>query len=156
MNNCKLPYLLTLLTLLSSAAFSKSRQSIEPPAQLRNAAKAYKVSGAHAFLPSLFRKQLASGSKSNALSKNNIPKTNILKTVEKIYGNYVGLEMVDIIRVSKSIQLVFFILKYQRGPLYGVITTYQSNKGERIIGFKINTEIGEIIPMHLLGLSKLY
>jgi len=141
-------FLLPVSFLFVNTGFAESRKIIKPPVQLKNAATAYRNSGANAFLPTLFHKQLASGEQQSMLAK-----TNILRTVEKVYGNFVGLEMVDVIRVSDSTHIVFFILKYQRGPLYGVITTYQlkSRSSKRITGFKIHTEVSQIIPTQLLA-----
>lgn len=149
MKNYSLSSLLLIPILFANTLFAESHKIIKPPIQLKNAANAYKKSGANAFLPTLFHKQMASGNQQNMLSK-----TNILREVEKVYGNFVGLEMVDNIRVSNSTNIIFFILKYQQGPLYGVITTYQLKRSKRITGFKIHTEISQIIPTQILAKYK--
>ncbi len=147
MNKKMLLIVVTISFLVAgSTILTTPRMNISIPTQLRAAADAYKKNGVEAFLPTLFNSQLASGNGVNVREK-----IAVMKTVEKAYGRYVGLEMIDSIRISKSTKIIFFVLKYQKGPLYGVITTYRFNKSTKITGFKIHTVITQIIPTQILA-----
>jgi len=139
--------LLTIFMLqIGSIATATDRVDIDVPSPLVKATTAYKEKGLYAFLPSLFGGPLARGANSKIINE-----TKILRRVERVYGNYTGLEMVGDIQVSSSTRIVFFIMKYKNGPLYGVLTTYKTSDNEKIIAFKINTEIHKIIPSNILS-----
>ncbi|WP_126455860.1 hypothetical protein [Sulfuriflexus mobilis] len=136
-----------LVTLVGNISPVAARADIDMPAKLKLAMAAYQEKGTNAFLPTLFGKQTSPEANSKILQE-----TDILKEVEKGYGRYIGLEMVDAIKISDSTRIIFFIMKYQQGPLYGVITTYKINdRDEKITGFKVHTEMHMIIPVSLLS-----
>jgi len=135
---------LLLLTLMfGNNSVTVARSDRAPPILLEKAVAAYKLKGVNSFLPILLGSPLAVDSHHNFLT--------ILNKVEIIYGKYIGLEMVDTLTVSGSTRIVFFIMQYQRGPLYGVLTVYEVNGKESITGFKVHTEIHHVIPESILS-----
>jgi hypothetical protein len=143
----KTTYTVFLFLALCGVNFTASaNQELKVPLPLETAAIAYEKQGVEAFIPALYGAPLTS--RSNIDLHNG---TSVLQKVEALYGNYTGVEIIKDIQLSKSIQTVFFIMKYQRGPLYGVLTTYrQDDDKDTIMEFKINIERAEILPTNLI------
>ena len=139
--------LIFLITLCGNISIVSARSDVHVPLPLENSVTAYEGKGVKAFIPALYGKPQKSNSNLEILNG-----TSVLLKVEKLYGKYIGLEIVDGLQISDSTRTIFFIMKYQRGPLYGVITTYKtSDNKEKVIEFKIHTERQQIIPINILS-----
>lgn len=124
---------------------SANSESKIPPS-LAAATTAYEKQGADAFISTLYGIPVTSSG--NSELSNGI---SVLQKVEILYGNYIGVELIKDIQLSKSTRTVFFIMKYQRGPLYGVLSTYrQEDKSDIVMEFKVNIEKYKILPTKLL------
>jgi hypothetical protein len=128
----------------NAIVFANSESKI--PHSLEAATTAYEKQGVDAFIPALYGAPVTSSSNLELLNG-----TNVLQKVEILYGNYTGIELIKDIQLTKSTRTVFFIMKYQRGPLYGVLTIYrQEDESDKIMEFKINIDKAEILPTKLI------
>jgi len=135
-------FLLTLFGLISTVSANTETRA---PTALEAATEAYEKLGVDAFIPALYGAPLTSP---NLELLNG---TSVLLQVEKLYGSYTGLEIIKNIQLSNSTRTVFFIMKYEKGPLFGVITTYrQTNEIDQVMEFKINIERTKILPTRLI------
>lgn len=142
MQNTTYTIFIFLITLCGNISIATARDNTQIPLPLKKAVTAYEEKGVNTFIPVLYGTPLTLNSNLEFLNG-----TSILIKVEKLYGNYTGLEIINDLQISTSTRSVFFIMTYQRGPLYGVITTYKtSDEKEVVMEFKINIERQQIIP----------
>ena len=133
--------------LLSTARLVCADDNTIVPAPLMEAAAAYKAKGPAAFLPTLVKGSRLQYTDSSSLAKAG----EMLKAIETIYGEYIGIEMVDSVPISSSTRIVYFILNYERGPLYGVADLYRTKYGEIVTNSNVNTELSTIIPPQVIA-----
>jgi len=131
---------------LSAAQLAYADDSAIVPAPLMKAAAAYKDKGAAQFLPTLVKGSRLQYTDSSSLAKAG----EMLKAIETIYGEYIGIEMVDSVPISSSTRIVYFVLNYERGPLYGVADLYRTKYGEIVTNSNVNTELSTIIPPQVI------
>ena len=117
------------------------------PLPLFEAAEAYEKNGSDAFLPVLVGKSRLQYADSTSLQQ----ASNVFRVIEQLYGEYVGIELVRSVPISASIRIVYFVLKYERGPLYGVVDVYDIKGGEIVTNSDVNTEIMRIIPAGIIA-----
>lgn len=140
-----LSILAELCSLISYASFVDANESL--PIPLVEAAEAYKSEGANAFLPTLVK-----GSRLlNTNDASFVQATHMLNEIESLYGSYLGLELVSSIPIAPSTRVVYFILNYERGPLYGVLSAYKTTHGEIVTSSNVNTELLQIIPADVVA-----
>lgn len=126
-------------------AFAGAKENL--PAPLIEAAAAYKAKGAEEFLPTLIK-----GSRLQYTDKASFTDANtMLKQIELHYGSYLGIELVGAIAISDSTRLVYFVIKYERGPLYGVADIYKTRHGEVVTNSNVNTELNQIMPPEIIA-----
>jgi len=117
------------------------------PAPLLAAADAYKAKGASEFLPTLVK-----GSRLQYAGDASLAQAgDMLRKIETYYGAYQGLELVGSMALTVSTRVVYFVLKYERGPLYGVADVYQTRHGEIVTNSNVNTELDKIMPPGLIA-----
>ena len=75
----------------------------------------------------------------------------MLRMVELQYGNYLGMEMVGSLSISDSARVVYFVIKYERGPLYGVADIYKTRHGEVVTNSTVNTDLNQIMPPEIIA-----
>lgn len=142
---CTRPALLYGLCLLG-LCFGPVYAAETIPEPLRRAAQAYLDKGADGFLPALLQGAVRLPAHAQTLTE----QAQMLRRVEAHYGAYGGMEMIRTIQVATSTRLAFFVLNYQRGPLYGAVTLYRADALEVVTGFKVHTEIHRILPSGLI------
>ena len=124
------------------------------PLPLSEADRAYREKGADAFLPALLRGAFTINGDAAvkiASTRQQVESVmNTLKRIEQNYNPYRGLEPIDSIEISASTRIVYYVLNYEKGPLYGVLTAYTTDHGEIVTGFLVHTELRQVVPQDLL------
>lgn len=125
--------------------FADTKEAL--PSPLIEAAAAYKAEGAEEFLPTLVK-----GSRLQYTDTASFTEANkMLKQIELHYGSYLGVELVGSISISDSTRLVYFVINYERGPLYGVADIYKTRHGEIVTNSNVNTELNQILPPEVIA-----
>jgi hypothetical protein len=140
-----LKHLTSLLFVLAlechgSASVNAGAQPDPLPDPLLQATRAYLTQGAAAFLPTLFARSLP-----QQAGRDLVGQGKKFQQMEALFGKYLGLELVCSLQPSDSTRLVYYVMKYQHGPLYGVVTAYTSQGSELITDFKVHTELQQIL-----------
>ena len=117
------------------------------PVPLREAAAAYKTKGSGEFLPTLVKGSRLQYTDQIALTQAG----ELFRAIESTYGDYLGIEIVDSVSITSSTRIVYFVLNYERGPLYGVADLYMTKSGEIVTNSNVNTNLQEIIPPGLIA-----
>lgn len=117
------------------------------PTPLIKAAAAYKAKGAGEFLPTLIKGSRLRNTDNASLSQAN----SMLREIEAHYGSYLGVELIGSMSISDSTRIVYFVLSYEHGPLYGVADIYKTPYGEIVTNSRVNTELNQIVPMEVLA-----
>lgn len=133
-----------ILLVISNASFAYANEGL--PVPLKEAAAAYKSRGAGEFLPTLLKG-------SHLLYEDRRPlvqAVQMLKDIETHFGNYLGLELVSSVPVTTSTRVVYFVLNFERGPLYGVVSVYRAKNGEIVTNSNLNTQWTQIIPAGII------
>jgi len=73
-----------------------------------------------------------------------------LAQVEGMYGRMIGYDVLRVVHVGTRVRRVYFVLLYEKGPLYGYIDCYQTSRGWVVPGFLTNMQPGVILPPDLL------
>ena len=137
-----------VLTMAMRLAMAEASQTL--PVPLVEAVRAYKEIGSDAFLPVLVRKSHLQSTDSRSLQQ----ATNVFRAVEELYGEYIGVELVRSVSISASIRTVYFILKYEHGPLYGMVDAYKVNDREIITNSNVNTNLWKIFPVNFRAVNE--
>lgn len=137
---------LLILAVLSICLYSNNvcAEKNELPNIIANALEKYQKEGAEHLMPNLLIGSPIEGDKT-ALSQ-----ANLIRQIELFYGKYINAELIKALNISKSTTLYYFVLNYEKGPLYGSATVYYSNGKEIIPTFNFHTEITKIIPSELI------
>ena len=110
--------LISLLT-FSSMAFADSQ------AILNTALKSYQESGSKAFISTLLKNSPLANEKSMLASLESA-----FPTFETFYGKPKSVEVLREVNVSQKVNNVFFVLNYETGPVYGMLTRFDGPKGD--------------------------
>lgn len=134
--------------LLSSGTQAQTPAGDAPlPAPLRQAEAAYREKGADGFLPAL-----AKGAPLQSDGRSSFSRAgDMFRAVEGSYGTFIGIELIGTMPVSRSTRVVYFVLNYERGPLYGMVDLYRTPTGDIVTNSNVNTELQEIISPELLA-----
>lgn len=76
--------------------------------------------------------------------------TATLAQIEGLYGSMIGYDVLRVVHVGTRVRRVYFIVLYEKGPLYGYIDCYQTSQGWVVPGFLTNAQPGLILPPDLL------
>lgn len=131
-------------SLLILPAQTARSASDEIPAPLREALSVYKNEDIQSFITTLVRGGPLEGHqelRQQAL---------ILKQLKGYYGAYHSIDIVHVNKLSDSIRLVYFLLNYEKGPVFGKLTAYKVGDRETITSFRFHTKAEEIFPDGLL------
>jgi hypothetical protein len=152
MNNSLLVIILALVLLAPSSAKAADELELNQlPTSLVRADIAYKRDGPEAYLAALLDNSIPDDVASKAaLLEQAHAVAALLRQVESVYGRYLGIEVVESIQISDSTRVVYYVLKYGTGPVYGVLTIYDAEVGEIVSGFAINTELHKVVPPNLI------
>ena len=134
-----------VLLSMSGSVFAEKDQEI--PVPLLNAGMAYQKKGAAQFLPALIKGSRLQFTDDVSLSQAN----DMLRAIEDNYGHYIGIELICAIPVSESTRVVYFVINYERGPLYGVADLYKTEQGEIVTNTNVNTEWNQIMSPEILA-----
>ena len=67
-----------------------------------------------------------------------------------MYGIYKGVELIEFIPIANSTRVVYYVLNFELGPVYGVLSVYKTTQGEIVTGFAVNTEMHKVVPPTLI------
>ena len=73
-----------------------------------------------------------------------------LAQIEGMYGRMIGYDVLRVVHVGSRVRRVYFVVLYEKGPLYGYIDCYQTSHGWVVPGFLTNAQPGVILPPDLL------
>ena len=73
-----------------------------------------------------------------------------IRHIEDFCGPYIGYEMVASVQVVESTRKVYYVMNYEKCPVFGRVTAYKTAQGEVITEFNFHANIGEIIPRELI------
>ena len=114
------------------------------PKIISNALEKYQKEGADHLIPNLLIGSPIEGDKS-ALSQ-----ANLIRQIEAFYGKYLKTDLFNTVSITPGTTLVYFVMKYEKGPLYGSATVFNSDGKDVITTFNFHTEIQQIIPSELI------
>ena len=118
--------------------------TVDIPRPLSKALSIYKKGGTEGFINAL-----VSG---GPLEGNQDMHTQVLvlEKMEKYYGAYQSLQILHVNRLSGSTRLIYFLMNYQKGPVFGKLTAYKNGGLETITSFQFHTKPETIFPEALL------
>jgi hypothetical protein len=121
----------------------------EIPSIIKDGFEAYKTGGPDAAVKKWLEGSPVSGSQEAALVPGQF------KTIETVYGPYKGYEVIRIVTITPSTNMVFLVIRFDRGPCYGSFTVYNREEQDSIIThFNFNTKPEMVIPAAILWGSK--
>lgn len=132
--------LVVLLCLYDTATCSETKAF---PQIISNALEKYQKEGADHLIPNLLIGSPIEGDK-QALSQ-----ANLIRQIEAFYGKYQKAELFKIVTITQSTTLIYFVMKYEKGPLYGSATVFNHNGKEVITTFNFHTDINNIFPSEI-------
>ena len=134
---------LTTAMLLSPAAQAGVNTAAIPGA-LTKALSIYKKDGPRAFINALVSGGPLEGNKEMRME------ILVVEKIEKYYGAYQSYDILQINRLSDSTRLVYFLLNYHKGPVFGTLTAFNNGGRETITSFQFHTKAEKIFPEALL------
>jgi hypothetical protein len=135
--------LLTLVVILSTLAL---RAETDAPAIVTEGLKAYFTPGRSAAVDLWLRGSPLSDDRSTANKINDA-----LARIEREYGRMIGSEPIRVVAVAPSLRRVYVLLKFEKGPGYGVFDCYRAEKDWVITTLDFNAKSAAIMPSNLLG-----
>ena len=121
-----------------------ANNEVELPTPLKKALEAYKEKGAEQFILTLIKGSPMESDKTALFQVSNI------RQIEDFCGPYIGYEMVESVQVVESTRKVYYVMNYEKCPVFGRVTAYKTAQGEVITEFNFHANIGEIIPRELI------
>ena len=70
---------------------------------------------------------------------------------ETAYGKMIGFEPLRVASISPSVRLVYVLLKYEKGPVYGRFDCYKANSNWIIPQLNLNVKADTILPSDMLA-----
>jgi hypothetical protein len=139
------PAFLTIIgTLLLSVVLGTSAVA-QPPADeippvIKAGLEAYKVEGPEAAIKAWLKGSALEGSK-DALSQ-----ANVLRQIQDYYGSYESFEVISTRNVTKTTQIVYLAMNFQKGPVFARFMVYHAADGWVSVTFTFNTKSEAILP----------
>ncbi len=130
------------LCLCSTSVYAETKAI---PKIISSALEKYQKEGADHLIPNLLIGSPIEGDKT-ALSQ-----ANLLRQIETFYGKYLSTDLFKTVSISQSTTLVYFVMNYEKGPLYGSATVFNVSGKDIIPTFNFHTEINQIIPSDLIS-----
>ena len=137
------PILFVLLALCASPILA-SVKTKDIPQPLTEALSAYKAKGVRQFINTLV--------KDGPMEGNIEIRTQIatLEKIEQFYGNYRSFDILNIKRLSDSSRLIYLILNFEKGAVFGKLVSYKNNRKETVSSFVFHTKPEKVYPESLL------
>ena len=129
------------ICLYSTRVFAETKPL---PSIITNALEKYQKEGADQLIPNLLKGSPIEGDK-NALSQ-----ANLIRQIETFYGKYINAELFKSVSITQSTTMIYFVMNYDKGPLYGSATIFKVNGKEIIPTFNFHTDIKQIVPSELI------
>ncbi len=139
--------LTTLVFVVCALLFAPAHASVKTtdiPKPLSKALSVYKKGGMQGFIATLLRGSPLEGHQETRLQ------VTVLKKIEKFYGAYQSFDILHINTLSDSTRLIYFLLNYEKGPVFGKLTAFKNGKREIITSFRFHTKADKIFPGALL------
>ena len=125
-----------LLLALTGSAFAE----LEPPAIVTDGLNAYWRNGGKAALSVWVQgSSLESDLPADAFSG-----------IEKAYGRMIGFETIRVVPVAPSMERVYVLVKYERGPAYFSFDCYKAETNWIIPIMSYNTKPAAVLPERML------
>ena len=136
----------TFLIIASLCLFSTSvyAESKTLPKIISSALEKYQKEGADQLIPNLLIGSPIEGDKT-ALSQ-----ANLIRQIEAFYGKYLSTYLFKAVDITQNTTLIYFVMNYEKGPLYGSATIFKANRKEIIPTFNFHTDIKQIIPSEII------
>ena len=145
-NSHKLPavILVSLVWVMSFSLAHADTKPVEIPQPLAKALSSYKQDGIRGFITTLVDGSPLEG---NQEMRTQVA---ILEKIEQFYGPYQSYEVLQVNPLSNSTRLVYFLLNYQKGPVFGRLTAFNNGGRETITSFEFHTKAEKALPEALL------
>lgn len=130
-----------------------SIHSFSATAQTQTTARGLVEEGAAAYVKEGATAAINVWLKGSALEGNTqaTSQANSLRQIEDFYGKAESYETLSESTISARTKLVFFVINYQKGPVYGRFQVYQLASGKWVsTEFKFQTEAAKILPDPML------
>ncbi len=114
------------------------------PVVIERALAAYAKNGLDALIPALVRGGPLEG-QSMALEQ-----TRTLRRIETFYGAYRGYDVIHSQRLGQLTRLVYFILDYEKGAVFGKALLHGKGAQASVSSFNFHTNPEEILPPEVL------
>lgn len=139
--------LIAVIFVLFSLFISPANSSVKTadiPQPLTKALAVYKNGGLQGFINALVKGGPLAG---NQEMRQQVV---ILEKIEKYYGAYQSYDILLVNPLSDSTRLIYFLLNYDKGPVFGMLTAYKNGNDESITSFVFHTKAEKIFPETLL------
>jgi len=135
---------LLLTTYLVPAAYAAGGKATDIPRPFSQALSAYKKEGISGFMTALVHGSPLEGNREMRQQEQ------VLEKIEAYYGHYQSYDILRVNRLSESTRLIYFLLNYEKGPVFGTLTAFKSGDRETITSFQFHTKAEKIFPESLL------
>lgn len=130
------------IILITATLFFSQIVSASDP--LERASEAYLKKGVDSFIPELMIGSPLEGEKSVLTQSNSI------RQIEAYYGSYKGYELIYEKNLTKDVRLVYYVMNYEKSPLFGVATYYKQKDREVVTNFNFHTDMWQILPSEVI------
>jgi hypothetical protein len=114
------------------------------PEIISSALEKYQKEGADQLIPNLLIGSPIEGDKTI------LSKVSLIRQIEGFYGKYLNTDLVKAVDITPTTTLVFFVMNYEKNPLYGSATVFKANGKEIIPAFNFHTDIQLIFPSKII------
>lgn len=139
-----LPIALALALCAVSPPAPAGTDVAEVPRPLSKALSIYKKGGVESFIRTLVSGGPLEGNQELHMQ------AMVLEKIEKYYGAYRSFQILHVTRLSGSTRLIYFLMNYEKGPVFGKLTAYKNGDEETITSFRFHTKPDKIFPEALL------
>jgi hypothetical protein len=136
--------LVLAVCVLSSPAVRAGADTADIPRPLGKALSIYKKGGIEGFIRTLVSGGPLEGNQELHMQ------ALVLEKIEKYYGAYQSFQVLHVTRLSGSTRLIYFLMNYEKGPVFGKLTAYKNGDRETITSFRFHTKPDKIFPDALL------
>lgn len=120
-----------------------SSNAVDLPQFVISGLNSYKAKGPEEAVKSWIANSPIDGSTAALTQANN------LRQIQDFYGTYESYELVTSRAISPSTQVIYLVLRYEKGPLFARFVTYKSAKGWILTSFDFNTKQEAVFPPSL-------
>jgi len=135
---------LLVTTCLVPPAYAADGKATNVPRPFSQALSTYKKEGISGFMTALVNGSPLEGNREMRQQEQ------VLEKIEAYYGHYQSYDILRINKLSESTRLIYFLLNYEKGPVFGTLTAFKNGDRETITSFQFHTKAEEIFPDSLL------